>query len=54
MIATRSSAVLLDILFVVPTLFAALTRKDSAMRMTFLVSIVYLPILLFTMVLTRR
>ena len=47
-------AVLLDILFFVPTLFAALTRRDSAMRMTFVMSIVYLPLLLLTMVLTRQ
>ena len=46
--------VLLDILFFVPTLIAALTRKDVAMRMTFLVSIVYLPLLFVTMVLTRQ
>jgi heme O synthase-like polyprenyltransferase len=46
-------AVLLDVLFFVPTLFAALTRKDEAMRMTFIMSIVYLPLLLITMVLTR-
>ena len=47
-------AVLLDILFFVPTLFAALTRRDVAMRMTFLVSIAYLPLLFITMVLTRK
>ncbi len=46
-------ALLLDILFMVPTVFAALTRRDSAMRMTFLVSLVYLPLLFLTMVLTR-
>jgi heme O synthase-like polyprenyltransferase len=48
------AAVLLDVLFFVPTLFAALTRRDSAMRMTFIVSIVYLPLLLTAMVLARR
>lgn len=47
-------AVLLDVLFFVPTLFAALTRRDAAMRMTFIASIVYLPLLLITMVLTRQ
>jgi protoheme IX farnesyltransferase len=47
-------ALLLDVLFFVPTLFAALTRRDSAMRLTFLVSLVYLPLLLTAMVLTRR
>ncbi|MEZ6038569.1 MAG: heme o synthase [Planctomycetota bacterium] len=47
-------AVLLDVLFFVPTLFAALTRRDAAMRMTFVASIVYLPLLLITMVLTRQ
>jgi heme O synthase-like polyprenyltransferase len=35
-------------------LFAALTRKDVAMRMTFIVSIVYLPLLLIAMVMWRR
>jgi len=45
---------LLDVLFVVPTVFAALTRRDSAMRMTFVVSLVYLPLLFLTMVLTRQ
>lgn len=44
---------LLDLLFFVPTAFAALTRRDAAMRMTFLVSLVYLPLLFLTMVLTR-
>ncbi|HEB53804.1 MAG TPA: protoheme IX farnesyltransferase [bacterium] len=46
-------AILLDVLFCVPTLFAAFTRRDSAMRMTFLVSIFYLPLLLTTMVWDR-
>jgi heme o synthase len=45
---------LLDIVFFVPTLFAALTRREVAMRMTFLVSLFYLPLLLLTMVLTRQ
>ncbi|MBL8755776.1 MAG: protoheme IX farnesyltransferase [Planctomycetes bacterium] len=49
-----AAAVLLDLLFFVPTVFAALTRRDAAMRMTFIVSIVYLPLLFVTMVLTRR
>lgn len=43
-------AVLLDVLFFVPTAFAALTRRDVAMRMTFVTSIVYLPLLLIAMV----
>jgi heme o synthase len=47
-------AFLLDVLFFVPTVFAALTRRDAAMRMTFLASIVYLPLLFLTMVLTRK
>lgn len=47
-------AILLDVIFLVPTVIAALTRRDRAMRMTFLVSIVYLPLLLLTMVLTRQ
>jgi protoheme IX farnesyltransferase len=44
---------LLNVLFFVPTAFAALTRRDAAMRMTFVMSIVYLPLLFVTMVLTR-
>ncbi len=47
-------AVLLNLLFFVPTVFAALTRRDAAMRMTFLTSIVYLPLLLSAMVWDRR
>jgi protoheme IX farnesyltransferase len=43
----------LDVLFFVPAVFAAVTRWESAMRMTFLVSIVYLPALLLVMVLDR-
>jgi protoheme IX farnesyltransferase len=46
-------AILLNVLFFVPTALAALTRREAAMRMTFLVSLVYLPLLLLTMVLTR-
>jgi protoheme IX farnesyltransferase len=46
-------ALLLDLLFMVPTAFAALTRKETAMRMTFLTSIVYLPLLLLAMVWDR-
>jgi protoheme IX farnesyltransferase len=46
-------ALLLDVLFIVPTVFAALTRKDAAMRMTFLTSIVYLPLLFLAMVWDR-
>ncbi|HEX5052267.1 MAG TPA: heme o synthase [Planctomycetota bacterium] len=47
-------AVLLIAVFFVPTLFAALTRRDDAMRMTFLTSIVYLPLLLLAMVWARK
>ncbi|HEX6811218.1 MAG TPA: heme o synthase [Planctomycetota bacterium] len=47
-------AVLLNILFFVPTIFAALTRREVAMRMTFLTSIVYLPLLLLAMVWARK
>ncbi len=47
------AAILLNVLFFVPTVFAALTRRDAAMRMTFLASIVYLPLLFVAMVLTR-
>ena len=47
-------ALLANLLFFVPTAFAALTRREAAMRMTFVVSLVYLPLLLTTMVLTRR
>lgn len=46
-------AVLLNVLFFVPTLFAALTRRESAMRATFVTSIVYLPLLLAAMVWDR-
>lgn len=45
-----AAALCLDVLFLVPTVFAALTRRDEAMRMTFLVSIVYLPLLFVAMV----
>jgi protoheme IX farnesyltransferase len=47
------AAGLLDILFVAPTVFAAVTRRDEAMRMTFLMSIVYLPLLFSVMVWDR-
>lgn len=47
-------AILLDVVFFVPTLFAAVTRREDAMRMTFLTSIVYLPLLLTAMVWARR
>jgi heme o synthase len=46
-------AVLLDVLFIVPVIIAALTRRDAAMRMTFIVSIIYLPLLLIAMVWAR-
>lgn len=47
-------AALLGILFIVPTAFAALTRRDVAMRMTFLMSIIYLPLLFTAMVWFRE
>lgn len=48
------AAVCLDLLFFVPVVLAAVTRWDSAMRTTFLVSLVYLPLLLLVMVLDRQ
>lgn len=48
------AAVCLDLFFFVPATIAAVTRLDSAMRMTFLASIVYLPLLLVVMVLDRQ
>jgi len=48
------AAVLLELLFFVPTLFAALSRSDVAMRMTFIMSIIYLPLLFTVMVWTRK
>lgn len=47
-------ALLLDLMFVAPTVLAALTRRDEAMRMTFLASLVYLPLLFTAMVWDRR
>lgn len=47
-------AICLNVLFVAPTVYAALTRADVAMRMTFLTSIVYLPLLFSTMVWYRQ
>ena len=49
-----AAALLLNLLFFVPTAFAALTRRDEAMRMTFVVSIVYLPLLFVAMVWWRK
>jgi protoheme IX farnesyltransferase len=49
-----AAAVCLDLLFFVPAVLAAVTRWESAMRMTFLVSIVYLPLLLLVMVFDRQ
>ncbi len=46
-------AIFLDILFFVPTAHAALTRKAVAMRMTFIMSIIYLPLLFIAMVWDR-
>lgn len=48
------TAICLDALFFAPAVIAACTRWESAMRMTFLVSIVYLPLLLLVMVLDRQ
>ena len=45
------SAILLGVLFLVPTVVAARLRTDRAMRLCFLVSIIYLPLLLGIMVL---
>ena len=45
------SALMLGILFLVPTVIAAKLRTDQAMRQCFLVSIIYLPVLLGIMVL---
>ncbi len=47
------AALCLDVLFFVPAVMGAVTRWESAMRMTFLVSIAYLPLLLVVMVLDR-
>jgi protoheme IX farnesyltransferase len=49
-----STAILLDAMFFVPAVLAALTRWESAMRMTFLVSLVYLPLLLSVLVLDMQ
>jgi protoheme IX farnesyltransferase len=48
------AAVCLDIFFFVPAVLAALTRYESAMRMTFLASLAYLPLLFTVMVLDRQ
>jgi protoheme IX farnesyltransferase len=48
-----AAALLLNALFFVPTVGAALTRRDEAMRLTFVASIIYLPLLFVAMVLTR-
>jgi protoheme IX farnesyltransferase len=47
------SAILLGIFFLVPTVVAARLRTDHAMRQCFLVSIIYLPLLLGIMVLDK-
>jgi protoheme IX farnesyltransferase len=49
-----ATAFCLDVLFFVPAVLAACTRWESAMRMTFLVSIVFLPLLLLVLVLDRQ
>lgn len=51
--AYLASAGLLGLLFMVPVTAAALFRLESAMRMTFLASIVYLPLLFVAMVADR-
>jgi protoheme IX farnesyltransferase len=48
------SAICLDLLFLVITFQAAVLRWQSAMRQTFIVSIIYLPLLLAVMILDRR
>ena len=48
-----AAAILLDVVFLFAAVVAALWRTDSTMRQAFLVSIVYLPILLGVMVLDR-
>ena len=52
--AYLASAICLDAFFFVPAVTAAITRWESAMRMTFLASIIYLPLLLVAMVLDRQ
>jgi protoheme IX farnesyltransferase len=47
------AAVCLNVLFVVTALLAAFLRRETAMRQTFVVSVVYLPLLLGIMVLDR-
>ena len=47
------AALLLGLLFLVPVVLAAVLRVESAMRLCFFVSIVYLPLLLGVMVLDR-
>lgn len=51
--AYLAAAALLGLMFAVPVFLAAVLRWESAMRMTFLMSIVYLPLLLGGMVLDR-
>jgi protoheme IX farnesyltransferase len=46
-------AICLDILFFVPAVWAALRRTEAAMRMTFHVSLIYLPLLFAAMVWDR-
>jgi protoheme IX farnesyltransferase len=48
------AAVCLDFAFFAPAVMAACTRWESAMRMTFLASVFYLPLLLTAMVLDRQ
>ena len=47
------AAILLGVLFLTPVVLASVLRWESAMRATFLASIVYLPLLFLAMVLDR-
>jgi protoheme IX farnesyltransferase len=51
--AYLATAALLGFLFMVPVTAAALFRLESAMRLTFLASIIYLPLLFVAMVADR-
>ncbi|GAB4144329.1 MAG: heme o synthase [Planctomycetota bacterium] len=52
--AYLGAAICLDAFFFVPAVLAAFTMRDSMMRLTFIASIVYLPLLLGIMVLDRH
>ena len=47
------ASLFLGVLFLAPVVYAAVTRRDVAMRLAFFASIVYLPLLLAVMVLDR-